>query len=242
MEDKRPFDQASYKSRDVHEWQGHQEESQQANPQDKPPQYFSENLPHTKIEPTLPLRKAAKLRVGMAVMLAGTCREAGCTELRFSRQQPEQVFISFSKKRRITKIVQPGTSAWSAAVQKAIPVEVGNVAIGDSGERLKAEVRRRLKRVRSRPLPPSLTIAANVPFGRGFPCLPVFSCNVTNFSSYHCANMTESLKSVKRSVPILSIGTLLALTSLSDLGCIICYFGLTRLLRSIFKFIHHEKH
>ncbi|KAL2516052.1 Uncharacterized protein Fot_30023 [Forsythia ovata] len=59
------------------------------------------------------LRKAAKLRVGMAVMLAGTCREAGCTELRFSRQQPEQVFISLSKKRRITKIVQPGTSAWS---------------------------------------------------------------------------------------------------------------------------------
>ncbi|KAL2457838.1 Uncharacterized protein Fot_56066 [Forsythia ovata] len=50
----RPFDQACCKSRDVHEWQGLEGESQQANPQDRPPQYFSENLPHTGIEPALP--------------------------------------------------------------------------------------------------------------------------------------------------------------------------------------------
>ncbi|KAL2466030.1 UDP-glycosyltransferase 73C3 [Abeliophyllum distichum] len=50
----RPFDQAGCKSRDVHEWQGPEGESQQANPQDKFPQYFSENLPHPGIEPALP--------------------------------------------------------------------------------------------------------------------------------------------------------------------------------------------
>ncbi|KAL2490080.1 Uncharacterized protein Fot_43372 [Forsythia ovata] len=50
----RSLDQAGCKSRDVHEWQGPEGESQQANPQDRPPQYFSENLPHTKIEPALP--------------------------------------------------------------------------------------------------------------------------------------------------------------------------------------------
>ncbi|KAL2548669.1 Uncharacterized protein Fot_10199 [Forsythia ovata] len=47
------LDQASCKSRDVHEWQGPEEESQQTNPQDRPPQYFSENLSHTEIKPTL---------------------------------------------------------------------------------------------------------------------------------------------------------------------------------------------
>ncbi|KAL2529633.1 Uncharacterized protein Fot_22234 [Forsythia ovata] len=46
-------DQAGCKSRDVHEWQGPEGESQQANPQDRPPQYFSENLSHTRIEPAL---------------------------------------------------------------------------------------------------------------------------------------------------------------------------------------------
>ncbi|KAL2559158.1 hypothetical protein Fot_03897 [Forsythia ovata] len=50
----RPLDQADCKSRDVHEWQGPEGESQQVNPQDRPPQYFSENLPHTRIEPALP--------------------------------------------------------------------------------------------------------------------------------------------------------------------------------------------
>ncbi|KAL2536983.1 Uncharacterized protein Fot_18374 [Forsythia ovata] len=50
----RPLDQAGCKSRDVLEWQGSEGESQQANPQDRPPQYFSENLPHTRIEPALP--------------------------------------------------------------------------------------------------------------------------------------------------------------------------------------------
>ncbi|KAL2520375.1 Uncharacterized protein Fot_24298 [Forsythia ovata] len=49
----RPLDQAGCKSRDVHKWQGPEGESQQVNPQDRPPQYFSENLPHTKIEPVL---------------------------------------------------------------------------------------------------------------------------------------------------------------------------------------------
>ncbi|KAL2459878.1 Uncharacterized protein Fot_54622 [Forsythia ovata] len=48
------IDQADCKSKDVHEWQGPGGESQQANPQDRPPQYFSENLPHTRIEPALP--------------------------------------------------------------------------------------------------------------------------------------------------------------------------------------------
>ncbi|KAL2545660.1 Uncharacterized protein Fot_14893 [Forsythia ovata] len=48
------LDQAGCKSNDVHEWQGPEGESQQANPQDRPPQYFSENLPHTRIEPSLP--------------------------------------------------------------------------------------------------------------------------------------------------------------------------------------------
>ncbi|KAL2513706.1 Cytochrome [Forsythia ovata] len=49
----RPLDKASCKSRDVHEWQGSEGESQQTNPQDRPPQYFSENLSHTGIEPAL---------------------------------------------------------------------------------------------------------------------------------------------------------------------------------------------
>ncbi|KAL2520486.1 replication protein A 70 kDa DNA-binding subunit B-like [Forsythia ovata] len=49
----RPLDQACCKSSDVHEWQRPEGESQHANPQDRPPQYFSENLPHTGIEPTL---------------------------------------------------------------------------------------------------------------------------------------------------------------------------------------------
>ncbi|KAL2459064.1 Uncharacterized protein Fot_55082 [Forsythia ovata] len=43
----RLLDQAGCKSKDVHDWQGHEGESQQANPQDRLPQYFSENLPHT---------------------------------------------------------------------------------------------------------------------------------------------------------------------------------------------------
>ncbi|KAL2528909.1 Uncharacterized protein Fot_21510 [Forsythia ovata] len=47
------LDQAGCKSRDVHEWQGPEGESQQANSQDRPLQYFSENLPHTGIEPAL---------------------------------------------------------------------------------------------------------------------------------------------------------------------------------------------
>ncbi|KAL2463398.1 Uncharacterized protein Fot_53054 [Forsythia ovata] len=42
------------KSRDVHEWQKPERESQQANPHDRLPQYFSENLFHMKIEPALP--------------------------------------------------------------------------------------------------------------------------------------------------------------------------------------------
>ncbi|KAL2501203.1 Uncharacterized protein Fot_35051 [Forsythia ovata] len=50
----RPLDQAGCKSRDVHEWQGPEGESQHANPQDRPPQYFSENLPHTGIKHALP--------------------------------------------------------------------------------------------------------------------------------------------------------------------------------------------
>ncbi|KAL2554077.1 Uncharacterized protein Fot_07696 [Forsythia ovata] len=50
----RSLDQTGCKSRDVHEWQGLEGKSQQANPQDRPPQYFSENLPHTKIEHALP--------------------------------------------------------------------------------------------------------------------------------------------------------------------------------------------
>ncbi|KAL2554787.1 Uncharacterized protein Fot_08406 [Forsythia ovata] len=50
----KPLDQAGCKSMDVHEWQGPEEESQPVNPQDRPPQYFSENLPHTGIEPALP--------------------------------------------------------------------------------------------------------------------------------------------------------------------------------------------
>ncbi|KAL2463955.1 Uncharacterized protein Fot_51911 [Forsythia ovata] len=50
----RPLDQAGCKSRDVYEWQGPEGESQQVNPQDRPPQYFSENLSHTEIEPALP--------------------------------------------------------------------------------------------------------------------------------------------------------------------------------------------
>ncbi|KAL2537077.1 Uncharacterized protein Fot_18468 [Forsythia ovata] len=33
----RPLDQAGCKSRDVHEWQGLEGESQQVNPQDRPP-------------------------------------------------------------------------------------------------------------------------------------------------------------------------------------------------------------
>ncbi|KAL2487705.1 Uncharacterized protein Fot_40997 [Forsythia ovata] len=50
----RPLDQAGCKSRDVHECQGPEGESQHANPQDRPSQYFSENLSHTGIEPVLP--------------------------------------------------------------------------------------------------------------------------------------------------------------------------------------------
>ncbi|KAL2469105.1 hypothetical protein Fot_50681 [Forsythia ovata] len=50
----KPLDQAGCKSRDVHEWQGPEGESQHANPQDRPSQYFSENLPHKEIEPALP--------------------------------------------------------------------------------------------------------------------------------------------------------------------------------------------
>ncbi|KAL2458907.1 Uncharacterized protein Fot_55470 [Forsythia ovata] len=50
----KPLDQAGCKSRDVHERQGPEGESQQANPQDRLPQYFSKNLSHTKIEPALP--------------------------------------------------------------------------------------------------------------------------------------------------------------------------------------------
>ncbi|KAL2456288.1 hypothetical protein Fot_56956 [Forsythia ovata] len=50
----RPLDQTGCKSRDVYEWQGLEGESQHANPQDRPSQYFSENLPHTVIEPALP--------------------------------------------------------------------------------------------------------------------------------------------------------------------------------------------
>ncbi|KAL2502408.1 Uncharacterized protein Fot_36256 [Forsythia ovata] len=49
----RSFDHAGYKSRDVHEWQESKGESQQANPQNRPPQYFSENLSHTEIEQAL---------------------------------------------------------------------------------------------------------------------------------------------------------------------------------------------
>ncbi|KAL2467709.1 Uncharacterized protein Fot_51234 [Forsythia ovata] len=49
----RPLDQAGCKSKNVHEWQGLEEESQQANPQDRPPQYFSKNLSYTGIEPIL---------------------------------------------------------------------------------------------------------------------------------------------------------------------------------------------
>ncbi|KAL2543949.1 Calcium-dependent protein kinase [Forsythia ovata] len=48
------LDQAGCKSRSVHKWQGLEGESQHANPQDRPPQYFSENLPHTEIEHALP--------------------------------------------------------------------------------------------------------------------------------------------------------------------------------------------
>ncbi|KAL2521561.1 hypothetical protein Fot_25484 [Forsythia ovata] len=49
----RLLDQACCKSRDVHEWQEPEEESQQVNSHDRPPQYFSENLPHTGIESAL---------------------------------------------------------------------------------------------------------------------------------------------------------------------------------------------
>ncbi|KAL2535683.1 Uncharacterized protein Fot_17074 [Forsythia ovata] len=49
----RPLDQTGCKSKDVHEWQGLEGESQQANFQDRSPQYFSENLPHTRIERAL---------------------------------------------------------------------------------------------------------------------------------------------------------------------------------------------
>ncbi|KAL2549688.1 Uncharacterized protein Fot_11218 [Forsythia ovata] len=49
----RLLDQAGCKSRYVHEWQGLEGESQHANSQDRPPQYFSENLSHTGIEPAL---------------------------------------------------------------------------------------------------------------------------------------------------------------------------------------------
>ncbi|KAL2546742.1 Uncharacterized protein Fot_15975 [Forsythia ovata] len=49
----RPIDQVGCKSRNVHEWQGLEGESQQANPQDRPPQYFCENLSYTEIEPVL---------------------------------------------------------------------------------------------------------------------------------------------------------------------------------------------
>ncbi|KAL2494868.1 Cytochrome [Forsythia ovata] len=48
------LDQAGCKSMDVHVWQRPKGESQQANPQDSPLQYFSENLPRTRIEPALP--------------------------------------------------------------------------------------------------------------------------------------------------------------------------------------------
>ncbi|KAL2529027.1 Very-long-chain 3-oxoacyl-CoA reductase 1 [Forsythia ovata] len=50
----RVLDKVNCKLRDVHEWQGPEGESQQANPHDRLPQYFSENLPHTKIELALP--------------------------------------------------------------------------------------------------------------------------------------------------------------------------------------------
>ncbi|KAL2468155.1 uncharacterized protein Fot_51680 [Forsythia ovata] len=50
----RLFDQSGCKSRNVHEWQRPEGESQQANPQDRPLQYFSENPSNTGIEPTLP--------------------------------------------------------------------------------------------------------------------------------------------------------------------------------------------
>ncbi|KAL2489752.1 Uncharacterized protein Fot_43044 [Forsythia ovata] len=53
LQDKSTTMKGGCKSRDVHEWQEPEEESQQANPQDRPPQYFSENLPHTEIEPAL---------------------------------------------------------------------------------------------------------------------------------------------------------------------------------------------
>ncbi|KAL2510225.1 hypothetical protein Fot_33872 [Forsythia ovata] len=39
---------------DMYEWQRREGESQQANLQDRPPQYFSKNLPHTGIEHALP--------------------------------------------------------------------------------------------------------------------------------------------------------------------------------------------
>ncbi|KAL2549980.1 hypothetical protein Fot_11510 [Forsythia ovata] len=40
----RPLDHAGCKSRDVHEWQGLEGESQQANLQDRSPQYFSDMI------------------------------------------------------------------------------------------------------------------------------------------------------------------------------------------------------
>ncbi|KAL2468769.1 UTP--glucose-1-phosphate uridylyltransferase 3 [Forsythia ovata] len=50
----RSLDQTVCKSRNVHEWQELEGESQHANPQNRPSQYFSENLPHMGIEPALP--------------------------------------------------------------------------------------------------------------------------------------------------------------------------------------------
>ncbi|KAL2544726.1 Uncharacterized protein Fot_13959 [Forsythia ovata] len=49
----RSLDQAGCKSKNVHEWQGPEGESQHANPYDRPLQYFSENLLHTGIEHAL---------------------------------------------------------------------------------------------------------------------------------------------------------------------------------------------
>ncbi|KAL2508087.1 Uncharacterized protein Fot_31734 [Forsythia ovata] len=49
----RPLNQAGCKLRDVHEWQGPERERANMPTPEQTPQYFSENLPHTRIEHVL---------------------------------------------------------------------------------------------------------------------------------------------------------------------------------------------
>ncbi|KAL2487985.1 Uncharacterized protein Fot_41277 [Forsythia ovata] len=92
----RLLDQAGCKSRDVHEWQGPEGENQQANLEDKPPQYFSENLPHTKIEPADAIQ-VQRTEVNRAESIKASPTPAACTTTSATNRDC-RALISFSNR------------------------------------------------------------------------------------------------------------------------------------------------